>query len=108
MSDVDPQISYSIRELIERLDKKIDSFISLLTTKADRADVLLSDKKLEDQVLLFDKRLDDHSERIGALEHSNVARKEVSEFRRWLVPTLFAIVLTLATVGSILASTLLH
>lgn len=92
-----PQVSYSVRELIERLEKKLDQFLSLLSSKADRSDVSL-----------IDERLDKHHERLQALEHLNNTRREVSEFRRWLVPTVFALILTLATIGSVLASTMLH
>jgi hypothetical protein len=91
----EPEIAYSVRELIERLDRKIDGFLSIMTSKADRSDVALQGKTLTD-----------HETRIRALE-SRVANDEKAiaskrDWRRWRVEILATIVLAGVTALSIL------
>lgn len=39
MADDQPSVSYSVKELVARVDAKLDAYSMVLQTKADRADV---------------------------------------------------------------------
>ena len=41
----EPAIVYSVKELISRLDGKLDAMMNLMTNKADRADVTALEKR---------------------------------------------------------------
>lgn len=91
----EPEISYSVRELIERLDRKIDGFLSIMTSKADRSDVALQGKALMD-----------HEARIAAIENRLTNDEKViqskRDWKRWRVEILATIVLAAVTAISIL------
>lgn len=43
----EPAIVYSVKELISRLDGKLDAIMSVLTNKADRADVTALERRVD-------------------------------------------------------------
>lgn len=95
MSDDDPTVSYSVKELIERLERKVDQFLVILSTKADRSDFELEQEKrteLESRVTDIERRLDNDEKH----EHDRL------EYRRWLIPALSGVLLTLVTLLGIL------
>ncbi len=95
MSGDEPEISYTVRELIERLDRKIDGFLGILTSKADRSDVALHDKALTDHEM----RLVAIENRLANDEKAIRARRD---WKRYRVEILATIVLAAVTALSIL------
>lgn len=95
MADEDPTVSYSVKELIERLERKVDQFIVILTTKADRTDLeLVEEKRVE-----LEARVTDIERRLGLDEEHERERRE---YRRWLIPAMSGVLLTLVTVLGVL------
>lgn len=91
----EPTIEYSVRELIERLDHKIDQFIDLMNAKADRSDV----DAIRNEMVSLGARLSHVEHR---LEKDEQRSKDRRDWRRWLVPTLFSAILAVATVVAML------
>ena len=81
----DAEVSYTVKELLEKLDRRIGEFMSLLSSKADQT-----------TVALLAQRVDKHEIRITELEHDGKAKAERNrtalEFRRWLVPVCLSVV----------------
>lgn len=93
----EPEITYSVRELIERLDRKIDQFIVLMNSKADRAEVALVEERLTDvesQVRALSDRL--------AMDEKKANTKR--EWRQWAIPVAIGI----ATLGATLLTIFVH
>jgi hypothetical protein len=87
----EPVVSYGLKEVLARLEAKLDQVVAAVGGKADRADV---DR--------LDRRLDEHDDRLGKLEESRRTTEKLAaerrDHRRWLFPTLAAIVSALAAI----------
>lgn len=95
MADDDPTVSYSVKELIERLERKVDQFIVILSSKADRTDFELIEEKHSELVA----RVSDIERRLDSDEEHERDRRE---YRRWLIPALSGVLLALATIVGML------
>jgi len=92
---VEPQISYSVKEILKRIEDKVDDLIRGLAFKADTS-----------HVESLNQRVDRAEDRITAIEHRNQSRDEHerghAEWKRWLIPTVLTAALTVATILSLL------
>jgi len=90
----EPVISYSIKDILQRLETKLDTKFAELSTaigrKAESADLA--------QVIATQLN---HASRLAHLEHVNETRQEHAgwrtEWRRWLASTLLAAALVAVT-----------
>lgn len=93
----EPAIVYSVKELISRLDGKLDAMMNLLTNKADRADVTA-----------LERRVDANEGEVAGLKTREQQRQENRDNytlgKRWVI----AIVVSISTsLLSVLVSVLL-
>jgi len=88
---VEPQISYSVKEILTRIESKMDDFVKALAFKADTS-----------SVENLGQRVTHTEDRLTAIEERNKARDETSkwrsEWRRWLIPALMTAALTAASI----------
>lgn len=86
-----------MREVLDRLERKMDQFLSAISLKADREDVLH-----------LSTRLGTAETRLTELEqyHMNeaVQKKQRSEHRRWLWPTIAGFLAAVAALLGALAA----
>ncbi|MFJ5532514.1 hypothetical protein [Streptomyces sp. NPDC093261] len=87
----DSTVSYSVKELIERLERKLDTYLTLLAGKADRTDV----QALEQRV----GKVEDHLSVLVEREH---VQEKHTEGKRWLITALASIVVAAAAVAALL------
>src|SRR6185312_6259411 len=85
------EVSYSVKELLQQLNMRIDAFMTLLASKADQSSVIhVSD------------RIDQLEPRVTNLENIQKFQARHSsarqEFRRWIVPTLISLAAVAAAV----------
>lgn len=86
MSD-DPIISYSVKELLTAMDRKLDAALTTLMAKADSSRV----DALEKDVTYL-------------MQHHRSSKESASlraQWRQWLYPLLVSVVLTVATIISL-------
>lgn len=86
---VEPQVSYSVKEILDRIEGKMDSFTAGLAAKADASAVV----QLQQIVDGNTNQLTDIQGRLTAAEKRAAARMD---YRRWLIPTIISIVSLLA------------
>jgi hypothetical protein len=90
MTDIDVRVSYSLPEMLTRMDGKLDSVVAALATKVDRT---------EHTAL---------NERVTVLEADKANRDNSRDSRRWLIPVLAAIVVGLLGTCATLITATLH
>lgn len=91
----EPTIEYSVREMIERLDRKIDQFIVIMASKAERAEVGLLDERL----ISVESKVSQLADR---LKKDEKRAQEKREWKRWVIPTMCTLIGTAATILSII------
>jgi hypothetical protein len=91
VADDESTVSYTVKELIERLERKIDQFLTLLHNKADRRDLAV-----------LEQRVDTVERHVSALNQREAAQEKRTEWKRWLIPTIATLVLAGATVVSLI------
>jgi excinuclease UvrABC nuclease subunit len=84
-------VSYTVKELLQQLNNRIDAFMTLLGSKADQSSVAHVNERV-DQLEPRVTTLEQH--RASQLNHSTAKR----EFQRWAIP----VALSLATVAVML------
>jgi anti-sigma-K factor RskA len=92
--DDDGKVSYSFRELFDRLEQKIDTFVGLLANKADQHDL----RALEGRMSHAERRLDLLDERERG-EKTHEQRR--TDHWRWLIPAAAAVALAAATIAQL-------
>lgn len=98
MTEVEPTISYSLREVLGRLESKLDRLVDTIALKADRTEVLELDKRVgQTEVHITELR--------QQRENDARSEKERTEHRRWLWPTIAAF---LAAVSGVLGALALY
>jgi hypothetical protein len=97
MPDEEPTISYGLKDVLARLEHKLDQVFAALTLKADRA-----------EVTQLDHRVGQAEGRLTALEQERETAerhyRERVDHRRWLIPTLAALLSALATLAAAFAA----
>ncbi len=87
----EPAIVFSVKELIGRLDGKLDLMMKILTDKADRADVTA-----------LDHRVGLVEEKVSSITLTEKQRREIEQGkgpkRRWVITTLIAASVALAAI----------
>jgi hypothetical protein len=96
----EPAVNYSIKELFDKLEQKVDRIFDVLSSKADHADVAALNARLN----AYDGRLTEHDGRLAELERVNQFEKESkterSDYKRWFIPTVVGVLgLLLAGLG---------
>ena len=81
--DEEPSVSYSLREVLDNINQKLDTAINLIHGKADQS------------------RVDEIDVRLRAAE-AHITRTELTKqgkahYREWLIPTLFTAALVVLT-----------
>jgi phage tail tape-measure protein len=93
-------VSYSVKELFEKLDRKMDNFLALLHTKADSSEVAALRADLAD----MRQELTDARQELAELQQREVAQEkhEVKSVdrRRWLIEIAAAFGLVVATAAA--------
>jgi hypothetical protein len=83
----EPTISYSVKDILSRVEGKLDAALIAVATKAEHADVA----KLET--------------RVRELERSEAARSQaghrMADFRRFLIPTVISAIAALAYIAQV-------
>lgn len=78
------EISFSVKELLQQLNTRIDAFMTLLASKADQS-----------SVAHVAERVDKLDTRVTKIEHTEQDRTShrsaATEFRRWFVPVLISL-----------------
>ncbi len=85
--DSEPVIAYSIRELLKRMDEKLDGIVNAMVTKVDRAEFA----RLQEDVR-------EHQLRLAALEADKQSAKAARDTRRWMIGTIMAAVTAIGAV----------
>jgi ferric-dicitrate binding protein FerR (iron transport regulator) len=109
----DPGVVFSVKELIGRLDGKLDMVLNVLTNKADRADVNALDRRMgdvEDKVNAISQHNQDREEAARLLEKKEKERKDEEERRaqkrrerrQFIIGTAIAVVIAAAAVLTLL------
>ena len=80
----DEGIGYTLKEVIEKLDRKMDVMFSVLASKADRAEL----SALDHRVNSVENEL---REKRAAKTAVTEVRKESKEHWRWLLPVLVSL-----------------
>lgn len=86
--DDEPVISYSVKDILSRVEGKLDAALIAIATKADHSEMV----KLAERVA--------HLELIE--EHREAAAKWHTEWKRWLIPTILSALLTASTIFALL------
>lgn len=80
----EPEVSYTVKELLSQLNSRIDAFMTLLGSKADQT-----------VVAHVVERVDQLDTRVGVLETDGKATAKhftaKQDFRRWVVPTVISV-----------------
>ena len=97
----EPTIVYSVKELIGRLDAKVDTILNVLTSKADRSDVAA-----------LEHTVNDVKEKVSGLETRERERDGQQASRtlskRWVIGIWVAILGSLLSAGISLSIALTH
>jgi len=104
----EPSISFSVRELLGRMDGKLDAVVAGLGRKADHADVAAVTVRVDRHETRIERleearRLDQQAKRI---EGDQSAKK--GEWRRWLWPVVVATATAAVSVASNISGWLGH
>jgi len=97
----DPGVVFTVKELIGRLDGKLDMMMNVLTNKADRTDVNALGNRvgaLEDKVGEMHQR---EVEREAAKLAETRAETTHQENNRWVLGTVITLGLLMAAIGTI-------
>ena len=91
MSDEqEPSITYTVRDILQRIEGKVDDTLRLLGGKADHSDVAALFRKFE----AVEQRVDNVDMRLTSVEQAredDASRQEKQrsarvEWRRWIIP----------------------
>lgn len=97
----EPGIVYSVKELISRLDGKLDMITNILTSKADRSDVIA-----------LEHRVGQIEEKVGKLydheETKVVATRDTLVRRRWIVTTVISAGVAVVAVAGVVFQAVIH
>lgn len=109
MPDDEPVISYSLKDVLGRMEGKLDRLVDALAMKADRTEI----SRLDTRVDVVDARVEGVDARVKAVEEEHRAVAEAAdrrvEQRRWLVPTVATAIAAAGTVaGAAAAYTGMH
>jgi ElaB/YqjD/DUF883 family membrane-anchored ribosome-binding protein len=100
VADEDAVVSYSVKELLANLDRKMDSVVTLLNSKADSAEVSV----LKSEVADVRQELAVVRQELAELQQREVTQEkhEVKETdrRRWLIEIAVAFGLVVATAAT--------
>lgn len=89
----EPGIVFSVKELIGRLDGKLDTITNILTTKADRADFIVMDHRMS-QMEITVKQLSEHEQ--TRLDNTNETLKK----KHYIIATVIASVAAMSGVAA--------
>ena len=93
----DGTVTYSVKELIEKLDRKLDTFLSMLHSKADASEV----QELKARVDGVERTVTTLTEREAVQEKHE---ERVTQRRRWVVDAGVGLLLVGATIALTLAT----
>lgn len=95
----EPNIVFSVKELIGRLDGKLDTITNILTSKADRSDVTA----LEHRVGTMEEKVNRlHDQTNADREESQKVSRDKTSRRRWVVTTVISIVVALVAIAGVI------
>lgn len=98
----EPGIVFSVKELIGRLDGKLDTITNILTSKADRSDVIALEHRVgqvEDKVNVLHERN----------EAATITERDHTVQKRWVVTTWISVgVALIAIVGIVVEALVRH
>lgn len=97
----EPGIVYSVKELISRLDGKLDMITNILTSKADRSDVIA----LEHRVGQVEEKVSRLHDRDAAEE---ITSRDQTVRHRWVVTTWISIIVAIAAIAGIIVQAVMH
>lgn len=86
----DAEVTYTVKELLTDLNRKIDGFMTLLASKADTS-----------AVEHLASRVDVHDERLRTLESHDQHVELTRDWKRWAIPTLISLAATIAIIVSV-------
>jgi predicted nucleic acid-binding Zn-ribbon protein len=100
MADEDAVVSYSVKELLANLDRKMDSVVGLLNSKADSAEVSALKVEFAD----MRQELADVRQELAEVRQREVAQEKheglSTDRRRWLIEIAAAFGLVIATAAT--------
>ncbi|GAA4626860.1 hypothetical protein GCM10023196_036830 [Actinoallomurus vinaceus] len=117
MPEDEPHISYSLREVLGRLESKLDRLVDTLALKADRAELVELDKRVErkadrSEVTELDKRVGATESRLTDVVHQLQSdaqhAQERTEHRRWLWPLIVGLLAAIATILGVVVAFIHH
>lgn len=88
---VEPQVSYSVKEILDRIEGKVDTLVAGLASKADVSALIA----LGQQVDQHSRLLDQLSQRLKDTDETAAAKQD---WRRWIIPTILSLVATAAMI----------
>lgn len=91
MPDEDPQITYSVRDILERMEAKLDSALVTLRLKADHADVVAITRTIGEVQGWQENHDREHAQADKARREAAEARADKRDSRHWLVGTIIGI-----------------
>lgn len=97
----EPGIVFSVKELIGRLDGKLDTITNILTSKADRSDVIALEHRVgqvEDKVNALHER--DEATQINERDHTIN--------HRWIVTTWISVGVAFIALAGVIVEVALH
>lgn len=84
------EVSYSVKELLQQLNDRIDAFMTLVGAKADQSAIAHMNERVDQ----LDNRVSAMGGRVSSLEMDHKAKAEQGsakrELKRWAVPTLIS------------------
>lgn len=104
----DPGVVFTVKELIGRLDGKLDMLMNVLTNKADRTDVAALGTRvgtLEDRVGDMHQR---ELQRDAAAQAEQRVETGHKDSRRWVLTTMIATGLLMAAIATIAVMLMQH
>lgn len=97
----EPGIVFSVKELIGRLDGKLDTITNILTSKADRSDVIALEHRVgqvEDKVNVLHERN----------EAATVTERDQSVKHRWVITTWVSVAVAVIAIVGIVVQAVVH
>lgn len=83
--DDDPQITYSVRDILERMEAKLDSALVTLRLKADHADVVAITRTIGEVRGWQENHDREHEQADTARREAAAARATKRDSRHWLI-----------------------
>lgn len=80
-------VEFTVKELLQMLEKTIADQLSNVSRRLDSIDQKLDKKASVESLVALESRVNDHSNRIGKLELAQASTVALSKFQRWLIGT---------------------